>query len=453
MNGATAVDAKAAETDRIGFFGKVPTHGDFVSSGLDTAVRSELDRWLQNGLSACAHAFGEQWQQQFGKTPSWRFIVEAGIWSRSAVAGVLSPSKDRVGRSFPLVIAAQLRDFTDHPRQLYLDATWFTAAEGLAETVGNRDFDIGHFSTMLKRLRLPRTSEGESGGGAGSPPTSLWWQAEPGTGKVIGFRTAGAPKAEDFMRLLGGTEAVKESLLRGAAAISPPAPPKPPVRPRLVIERSHATHAGTRLSSNADALLVSDEPPLFSIADGVGDGLAAVKAARLTINALSAIERPQTIEAFVQDIKGKLGRAHGLLQSAAATEGREPPLASIAVTAILDGFIAVLWAGDVRCYLVRDGMMRCLTRDHVEVGIRRVVTNAVGLRRQLVPDVLLEEARPGDRLMLCSAPLARIVPERGIAEILLSASAREAAEILVQEGLIGNCRDNLSAVVIELKSP
>jgi len=453
MSGATAVDAKAAETDRIGFFGKVPTHGDFVSSGLDNVVRSELDRWLQNGLSACAHAFGEQWQQQFGKTPSWRFIIEAGIWSRSVVAGVLSPSRDRVGRSFPLVIAAQLRDFTDHPRQLYLDATWFTAAEGLAETVGNRDFDIGHFSTMLKRLRLPRASDGESGGIAGSPPTSLWWQAEPGTGKVIGFRTAGAPKAEDFMRLLGGTESAKEKLPREPSAILSSAPAKPPARPKLTIERSHATHAGTRLSSNADALLVSDEPPLFAVADGVGDGSAAVKAARLTINALSAVERPQTMETFIQDIKGKLGRAHGLLQSAAGVEEREPPLASIAATAILDGFIAVLWAGDVRCYLVRDGMMRCLTRDHVDIGIRRVLTNAVGLRRQFVPELMLEEARPGDRLMLCSAPLARVVPERGIAEILLSAAPREAAEILVQEGLIGNCRDNLSAVVIELKYP
>src|SRR5436190_512470 len=61
-----------------GFFGKVMTHGDFVSRWLDTYLTS----------------------------PIWRFVLAPGVCDNRAWAGVLMPSVDRVGRHFPLTIAA-----------------------------------------------------------------------------------------------------------------------------------------------------------------------------------------------------------------------------------------------------------------------------------------------------------------------------------------------------------
>ena len=46
--------AAAPESDRIGFFGKVPSHGDFISDGFDRDLLGKIDEWLRAGLHACA---------------------------------------------------------------------------------------------------------------------------------------------------------------------------------------------------------------------------------------------------------------------------------------------------------------------------------------------------------------------------------------------------------------
>jgi len=184
----------------------------------------------------------------------------------------------------------------------------------------------------------------------------------------------------------------------------------------------------------------------------VGDGNTAAEVGKIAVHVLAETAKQQTIEALVQEVKGKLGRAHGLLQSAYHSSDREPSAASIVVLATLGDSCALLWVGNARCYLLRDGMMRCLTRDHVEIGLRRTLSRAIGMRGHLIPEVRFGGLQAGDRLLLCSAPLPNAIPERGIAEILLSAKIEKAADILVQEGLIANCRDNLSAIVIDVKT-
>ncbi|MGK6316972.1 type VI secretion system-associated protein TagF [Neorhizobium sp. DT-125] len=462
MNERAALDRHPTEADRIGFFGKLPTHGDFVSTGLAHGFQNELDIWLQTSLQATQQHLGRDWERCFRAMPAWRFIIERGLWGPATIAGVMVPSLDRVGRSFPLIVAAQLHGFADHPRRLYLDDTWFTAAEAIAETSAKRDFDIGQFTTSLKRLRTLRPAdlaEDEARPQNLSAHTTLWWRIDPETRQAKGFRTPGAPQTGDFMKLVGdGSRAHSIPPKTGPAEKPRPVKPAPTAfaiaqRPlNFLFEHSYATHPGTRLTLNADSLLVCEKPRLFAVVDGVGHDNGAVEAGRIAVQVLSETAGQKTIEALVQDIKGKLGRAHGILQSRQLSSGREPSSASIVVFAALHEHFALLWAGDARCYLVRDGMMRCLTRDHVAIGLRHTLSRSVGARGQLVPEVLSGRLQPGDRFLLCSAPLPRVLPERGIAEILISPDAAKAADILVQEGLIANCRENISAIVVTVKT-
>lgn len=455
MNERHVIDA-ATEADRIGFFGKVPTHGDFISTGFGRLFQTGLDNWIQSGLQASEQAHGKEWQRLFRASPPWRFVIERSLWGQSTMVGVLLPSTDRVGRCFPLVIAAKLGSFDGNPRLLCFDETWYTAAEALAETSLTRDFDISGFTAGLKRLRLPHAkaaSGRELPASSGDDRISIWWTIDPETRRADGFKTTGPPQAGHFLKLLNGKQ------IAGPAAAEPdktharktpvaPAVTEPAPARKLVIERSYATHPGTRLSINADALLVSEKPRLFAVADGIGDGNGAADAAKVTTNTLANVSIHETLEELVQDVKGKLGRAHGLLQSAHASNAREAPGASVVALAIGHDNFAVIWAGNARCYLVRDGMMRCLTRDHVEIGLRFALSRSIGSQRQLVPEVFTDVVQDGDRFLLCSAALARTLDERGIAETLLEKPAEEAASILIQDGLIANARDNLSAIVI-----
>ena len=461
MAARAALDPTPTEIDRIGFFGKLPTHGDFVSSGLGRPVQNAIDAWLQESLSAIQQEFGKDWERRFRAMPGWRFIIEDGLWGAATIAGVIVPSLDRVGRSFPLVIAAQLHAFTEDPRGLCLDDTWFTAAEGMAETAGRRDFDIDFFTAGLKRLRTPRAGEFEADvSQRRTSPGAFWWRTDPGDRQMRGFHVNGRPRPGDFLRLLTGDPSPAPSIDRPVAVQPVPAPPpepspKPAVAPlvktrNLRLSHSYASHPGTRLTLNADSVFSSTTPAIFAIADGVGDGADAAEAGATATGVLNEIAAQETIEALVQEVKGKLGRAHGLLQSAHMVPDRPSPSASIVVLTALAESFALLWAGDARCYLLRDGMMRCLTRDHVAIGMKRSLARGLGLRGQLTPDVLSDELRPGDRFLLCSNPLPRVLTERGIAEILLSADLDEVSAVLAQEALIANCRENLSALVIDV---
>ena len=458
MNEPLARTQSPMQADAVGFFGKLPTHGDFVSAALGSRLQSELDQWVHNGLIALEATLGSDWRRLFHATTAWRFVVGKDVWAPSAVAGVLLPSRDRVGRSFPLIIAAQLQRFSGQLRDLCEDDSWFTAAEALAETSDKADFEMQRFVEGIKRLRPPfidkHSSVMRSAAMSNAPaPGSLWWHINPGTRQGKGFRTAAAPTAQDFVKLVT-VEAPKipvsvEPDIYSAAAAAIEAPQTAKTGPSdFAIAYSHASHAGTRLSLNADALLISAAPHVFAIADGVGDGIGAIEAARITTGILAGISRREALQPLVQDIKSKLSHAHAILRAKAATAEREPPVASVVTATLLDDEFVAIWAGDARCYLLRDGMMRLLTHDHIDIGLRRTLGRALGLKDQFVSEAVGDQLQRGDRLLLASGPLSRALTDRVIAEILIETPLEQAAEALIQEALIANCRENVSAIVI-----
>lgn len=89
-----------------GFFGKLPSHGDFVGRRLPPSMRDPFDAWLQRGIVASREALGAGWQTAWLSSPLWRFVLAPGLCGPEAWSGVMMPSMDRVGRCFPLVLAA-----------------------------------------------------------------------------------------------------------------------------------------------------------------------------------------------------------------------------------------------------------------------------------------------------------------------------------------------------------
>lgn len=92
-----------------GFFGKLPSHGDFIGRGLPISVQDRLDQWLQRGILCGKNELGRHWLPIWLNSPLWRFMLGQGICGDHAWAGVMMPSQDRVGRCFPLLILAEMR--------------------------------------------------------------------------------------------------------------------------------------------------------------------------------------------------------------------------------------------------------------------------------------------------------------------------------------------------------
>ncbi|MGO4126467.1 type VI secretion system-associated protein TagF [Inquilinus sp. YAF38] len=113
-----------------GIFGKLPWLGDFVTRRLPHSFVEPWDDWLQRGMAATREALGDGWLDSFLTAPVWRFLLPAGS-AGPAMAGVLMPSVDRVGRYFPLTLASPL-EADPGPEAPLLAAGWFDALERTA---------------------------------------------------------------------------------------------------------------------------------------------------------------------------------------------------------------------------------------------------------------------------------------------------------------------------------
>lgn len=89
----------------VGWLGKLPAVGDFVSRGLDQDLQNTLYQWISQGMRTLSSQAPEDWQQAYLVTPVWHFAINAGIWNIHAVQGCFAPSLDKIGRYSPLLIA------------------------------------------------------------------------------------------------------------------------------------------------------------------------------------------------------------------------------------------------------------------------------------------------------------------------------------------------------------
>lgn len=79
----------------VGFFGKLPSTGDFVARGLSQGVRPFLDQWLTRGLAARRDT-PEAWPKS-----GIRAVVK---WNRQWLIMLVLPSTDKPGRKFPFTV-------------------------------------------------------------------------------------------------------------------------------------------------------------------------------------------------------------------------------------------------------------------------------------------------------------------------------------------------------------
>jgi type VI secretion system protein ImpM len=139
-----------------GFFGKLPSHGDFVGRRLPLDMRQCFDNWIQAGLLHSRQVMGAGWLPTWLNSPLWRFVVAAGVCGEQAWCGVMMPSHDRVGRCFPLVLAAGSEVAPCLHDCLTVRDAWFSRLEEVALSALD---DISSLEALDQALlAIPRVS-------------------------------------------------------------------------------------------------------------------------------------------------------------------------------------------------------------------------------------------------------------------------------------------------------
>ena len=230
------------------------------------------------------------------------------------------------------------------------------------------------------------------------------------------------------------------------------------------------THPGMKRGHNEDALVNRPDLGLWAVADGAGGHSAGEVASGMIAEALEAIPTGLSASELLAEVRLRVKATHTALREEAARRGENVMIAStIVVLMARNEHFACLWAGDSRAYLLRDGDLRQITRDHslvqemVDAGLvlpedaekhprANVITRAVGaaMDDEFEMDKISDRLLPGDRFLLCSDGLCKTLSAHDIAILLASSDEVSPPEALIAAALAADASDNVTAVTVEV---
>jgi PPM family protein phosphatase len=212
-------------------------------------------------------------------------------------------------------------------------------------------------------------------------------------------------------------------------------------------------------------------PRLLAIADGMGGHAAGEVASAVAISAIAPLDRQNLtdsedmLDALAAAVAAARNTLHEMSESDPAVEGMGTTL-----TALLwaGAKVAVCHIGDSRAYLLRDGDLYQITRDHtliqslVDEGRLSPAAAANHPQRSLImralqgstdadPDLAMHDALLGDRYLLCSDGLTDVVGDEAVHEVLSSvADADQAVNQLIALAIRNGGPDNITCILADV---
>lgn len=225
------------------------------------------------------------------------------------------------------------------------------------------------------------------------------------------------------------------------------------------------TDVGCIREHNEDSLVVA--PPLFAVADGMGGHAAGEVASEIAVQVVSKLA-PTTPDS--QALGAAVEAANeAIIQAAFEGRGREG-MGTTMTAALLEGErLVIAQVGDSRAYLLHQGGLQQLTRDHslmadmIEAGQltpeearvhpqRSVITRALGSAPHTRPDLYEINVEAGDRLLLCSDGLTTMLHDSEIEAIMSRTwDPQHCAAQLVSEAVAAGGYDNVTVVVANVE--
>jgi type VI secretion system protein ImpM len=158
-NGGPPAANVPKETSAPGLYGKLSDRGDFVSRRLPRAFVAPWDAWLQDSLACSRARLGEAWLPAYLNAPVWRFVLSGGVCGENVMAGVMMPSVDKVGRHFPLTLAA-MAPAAANPSAIFAGGCeWFGGLEDSALSTLDDSFAFETFDKALAACGPPPHTE------------------------------------------------------------------------------------------------------------------------------------------------------------------------------------------------------------------------------------------------------------------------------------------------------
>jgi protein phosphatase len=234
------------------------------------------------------------------------------------------------------------------------------------------------------------------------------------------------------------------------------------------------TDVGRVRRGNEDSLHADANPyrGIFIVADGMGGHAAGEVASEMAVQIVSKdlatvndIESSDSRERVSDALRDANRAVYERTRKEVEKAGMGTTVSALLLS---DTHYLIGHVGDSRIYLVREGAMSQLTRDHslvqeqVDAGIltpdqarkhpqSNVITRCIGMADDIQVDVLEGEAKMGDCFLLASDGLTGLVEDRRIQQLLLSkAGPARIVDALIYEANNNGGNDNITAIVVRV---
>ncbi len=236
---------------------------------------------------------------------------------------------------------------------------------------------------------------------------------------------------------------------------------------------------GLLRKNNEDSIFVSDNnfrlKNVYIVADGMGGHKAGEIASKCSIDIFTdfinccdenEFEDENILDTSVDGVK----KCNSIVFKKSNEDEKLDGMGTTFTCAVIkDEIMYVVHVGDSRVYMLRNGILKQLTKDHSFVmemlkqgkltidevknhPNKNVITRAVGSDENVAVDTAIEKLQKGDIILLCTDGLTNMINDNVITDILNSGN--DADSILDQ--LISSANemggiDNISAIIIDMR--
>lgn len=237
------------------------------------------------------------------------------------------------------------------------------------------------------------------------------------------------------------------------------------LNPSYRFETGTATHSGCVRDHNEDRYLAAPDHGIWLVADGMGGHFGGDVAAQILVDETASVHRAATAPDLHARFHDRVARANDAIRAHSERHEGVTIGTTLAGLLIHDRSFVVSWCGDSRVYLLREGKLHQVSRDHTEVQElldtgaitqeqaenwprRNVITRAIGVHEEAMIEDRFGDLQDRDIFLLCSDGLTGHVNDDEIASHLRGQSAQRACEALLNLTLERGANDNVTLIVV-----
>jgi PPM family protein phosphatase len=235
----------------------------------------------------------------------------------------------------------------------------------------------------------------------------------------------------------------------------------------LALRFAARSDVGLLRDGNEDSLYAG--PRVLAVADGMGGHAAGEVASAVAVAALATLDEDDPGGDLLATLRESAGAANEHLREMVSGDPELDGMGTTLTALLFAGSrLGLLHVGDSRCYLLRDGVLTQITKDHTLVQTlvdegriseeeasthpqRNLIARVLDGRDVVDFDLSVREARVGDRYLLCSDGLTGPVGRREtLQEALELPDPQDACDRLVALALRGGGPDNVTVIVADV---